>query len=123
MERPNDIEIELPILLWGKTICIQMMGNDVWKHHRDYRAVLDLAHRWISLKRRPNLERVVEKMEDQFIENGKIEWNLLEKARVIAHNYLREFEGGKYNPDTEGMGEIAVPDMWIIERIRELTDS
>lgn len=123
MERPTDIAIELPILLWGKTICIQMVGNDCWKHHRDYKAVLDLAHRWISLKRRPELEKIVSKMEDQFIENGDIDWDLLEKTRVIAHDYLRELDGGIHNPDPTGEGSIMVPDLWIIQRIRELTDS
>lgn len=123
MERPTDITIELPILIWGKTICIQMMGNDCWKHYRDYKAVLDLVRRWLSVKKQPELDRLLIKMEDQFIKDGDIDWNLLEAVRVIAHDYLREFEGGKYNPDPDGEGSIMVPDLWIIQRIRELTDS
>lgn len=123
MERPTDISIELPILIWGKTICIQMMGNDCWKHHRDYKGLLDLIRRWRLVKKHAMLDRLYDKMEDQFLDKDTIDWDLLEAVRVIAHDYLRELEDGKYNPDPEGVGSIMVPELWIIQRIRELTDS
>ena len=122
MKQPTDITIELPILLWGKIICVEMMGNDCWKHRRDYKAVLDLIRRWKLVKKQPELEKLYNKMEDQFLAKDEINWDLLEAVRVIAHDWLMEFEDGKYNPDPEGNGSIMVPDVWIIQRIRELTD-
>ena len=122
--RPSRIEDELPILLWGKTVCIQMMGNDNWKHVRDYKAVLDLTRRWLLVNKTEELDKLYIKMEDSFLQDDQtIDWSLLEKVRVVAHDYLRELEDGTYNPDPEGYGMITMPDMWVIQRIRELTDS
>ena len=123
MKQPTDIITEIPILLWGKIVCIEQMGNDNWKHRRDYKAVLDLTRRWLLVKKQPILDKLCNKMEDQYLETDIIGWDLLEAVRVIAHDYLREFENGKYNPDPDGCGTFAIPDMWIISRIRELTDS
>jgi len=125
-DEPMDPLIKLPCLIWGKTICIQMMGNDIWKHERDYKAIPTMTKKWLYYQPpcMVELKEILEKIEDYMAEHeNDIDWILLEKLRVICHDYLREVMGGKYNPDPDGIGVIMVPEQWIISGIRELTNS
>lgn len=125
-KRPTNLKIESALLVWWKIICIEMVGNSCWKHPRDYKAVITLTKRFLIYAPNENLQITLTKMEDYFSEHqeNNIDWTLLEKVRVIVHNYLLHFENGQWNPAVGDLySSFTMPEQWGIQRIRELTDS
>lgn len=122
--RPTDPKIEFALLLWWKIICIEMMGNDNWKHKRDYKAVIILLTKWLNHLPNEIIQKKLIEIEDNMAENDSIEWSLLEDVRVFTHDYLRDLENGKWNPATNmELSSFCLPEQWAFKRITEITNS
>ena len=118
--RPDDKRKELAYLVRGKCCCIEIPGNDCWKHSRDYDAVITLLKMWKeslnpSHSRDADYLEEINEFEDLTGDDLKdYKQEMLEDIRIVAHNYIRdEYEGSEYD----------LPEQWAIQRIRELTNS
>jgi len=116
----KNTQLENAELVHGKICCIIMMGNDVWKHQRDYEALEKLLVRWNDSLQDNELDNQFKKELKPYLiktpDDFEDDWNLMNSLRIISHNYMNNF--GDYPSD-----ECEMPDMKIIKKIRELTNS
>lgn len=120
--RPDDPRLEYALLTRWKCCLCEMVGNEMFKHHRDYKAIITLFNKWLESIKNTNDERDQKFYEDskdyQLYTAESIEenWSEIEDIRILIHNYMRERMN--YNPES-----LDFPENWAIGRIRELTQS
>lgn len=124
MEKPKDQKVEYAVLIHGKCICVEQMGNDNWKHYRDYKAIVTLFSKWMELIKpsKESLDEVTYDLSKEYLDFSakdlQEEWSKIEDIRIAVHVYLCSIDKEKYSHFDEFM-----PDEWVINRIRELTNS
>ena len=121
--RPSDARLEIALLTRWKCCLCEMVGNECFKHHRDYKAIITLFNKWFELTKnsKDEIDKEFNEESKKFIdytpEELQDDWSKIEDIRILVHSYLRKREPSYDAP------EIDMPETWATKRIRELTQS